>query len=269
MVVLSNFSENMGNIFLGQATSFGIATGLFLLFVIVVLIVNVWATGISLKNPRLVQRKLGAIIRPIIQALFGKLVSRQQFSRSDVMPFFRVNGYPPDTKEYDNLMRNSFSNWELKVRGLVEKPLEFSLLDLHALKKEMQITEHSCIQGWTAIGEWGGVALNYILSKCKPLPKAKYVVFYSYQYTNGEQFYETIPLELAKHPQTILAYEMNGEPLDIPHGAPLRLRVETQLGYKMVKWIKSIEFVEDYENIGMGQGGHREDHMYYESGAGI
>src|SRR4029078_8658451 len=269
MVVLSNFSENMGNIFLGQATSFGIATGLFLLFVIVVLIVNVWATGISLKNPRLVQRKLGAIIRPIIQALFGKLVSRQQFSRSDVTPFFRVNGYPPDTKEYDNLMRNSFSNWELKVRGLVEKPLEFSLLDLHALKKEMQITEHSCIQGWTAIGEWGGVALNYILSKCKPLPKAKYVVFYSYQYTNGEQFYETIPLELAKHPQTILAYEMNGEPLDIPHGAPLRLRVETQLGYKMVKWIKSIEFVEDYENIGMGQGGHREDHMYYESGAVI
>ena len=269
MVILSNFSENMGSIFLGQATSFGIATGIFLLFVIVVLIVNVWATGISLKNPRLVQRKLGAIIRPIIQALFGKLVSRQQFSRSDVTPFFRVNGYPPDTKEYDNLMRNSFSNWELKVRGLVEKPLEFSLLDLHALKKEMQITEHSCIQGWTAIGEWGGVALNYILSKCKPLPKAKYVVFYSYQYTNGEQFYETIPLELAKHPQTILAYEMNGEPLDIPHGAPLRLRVETQLGYKMVKWIKSIEFVEDYENIGMGQGGHREDHMYYESGAGI
>jgi len=269
MVILSNFSENMGSIFLGQATSFGIATGIFLLFVIVVLIVNVWATGISLKNPRLVQQKLGAIIRPIRQALFGKLVSRQQFSRSDVTPFFRVNGYPPDTKEYDNLMRNSFSNWELKVRGLVEKPLEFSLLDLHALKKEMQITEHSCIQGWTAIGEWGGVALNYILSKCKPLPKAKYVVFYSYQYTNGEQFYETIPLELAKHPQTILAYEMNGEPLDIPHGAPLRLRVETQLGYKMVKWIKSIEFVEDYENIGMGQGGHREDHMYYESGAGI
>ena len=269
MVILSNFSENMGSIFLGQATSFGIATGIFLLFVIVVLIVNVWATGISLKNPRLVQRKLGAIIRPIIQALFGKLVSRQQFSRSDVTPFFRVNGYPPDTKEYDNLMRNGFSNWELKVGGLVEKPLEFSLLDLHALKKEMQITEHSCIQGWTAIGEWGGVAMNYILSKCKPLPKAKYMVFYSYQYTNGEQFYETIPLELAKHPQTILAYEMNGEPLDIPHGAPLRLRVETQLGYKMVKWIKSIEFVEDYENIGMGQGGHREDHMYYESGAGI
>jgi methionine sulfoxide reductase catalytic subunit len=76
-------------------------------------------------------------------------------------------------------------------------------------------------------------------------------------------------MDLAKHPQTILAYEMNGEPLIVPHGAPLRLRIETQLGYKMVKWLKSIEFVSDYENIGMGLGGHREDHLYYGMGAGI
>jgi DMSO/TMAO reductase YedYZ molybdopterin-dependent catalytic subunit len=92
---------------------------------------------------------------------------------------------------------------------------------------------------------------------------------YSYQYTDGTQFYEAIYIELAKHHQTILAYEMNGEQLSVPYGAPLRLRVETQLGYKMVKWIKSVEFVSDYKNIGMGQGGHREDHMYYGIGAGI
>jgi len=269
MVILSNFSENMGNIFLGQTTSFGIAVGIFALFVLVVVAVNVWATGISLKNPRLVQRKLGAIIDPIRQTLFNKVVSRQQFSKSDVTPFFRVNGYPPDTKEYENLMRNGFSDWRLKVLGLVEKPLELSLVDLYALKKEIQITEHFCIQGWTAIGEWGGVSMNHLLSKCKPLPQANYVVLYSYQFTDGDQFYEAIPIELAKHPQTILAYEMNGDLLDIPHGAPLRLRVETQLGYKMVKWIKSIELVDDYKNIGMGQGGHREDHMYYDLGAGI
>ena len=102
---------------------------------------------------------------------------------------------------------------DLKIYGLVEKPLELSLGDLHAIKKEIQITEHSCIQGWTAIGEWGGVPMNYIISMCKPLPNARYVVFYSYQYSEGEQFYETISIELAKHPQTILAYEMNGEPL--------------------------------------------------------
>jgi DMSO/TMAO reductase YedYZ molybdopterin-dependent catalytic subunit len=137
------------------------------------------------------------------------------------------------------------------------------------MRKQSQITEHFCIQGWTAIGEWSGVPMGYIIAQCKPLPQANYVVFYSYQYTDGDQFYEVIDLNLANHPQTILAYEMNGELLATPHGAPLRLRVETQLGYKMVKWIKSIEFVADYKNIGMGQGGHREDHMYYSRGAGI
>ena len=147
--------------------------------------------------------------------------------------------------------------------------MSLSLSDILSLKKEIQITEHSCIQGWTAIGEWGGVPMNYIISMCKPLSNTRYVVFYSYQYSQGEQFYETISIELAKHPQTTLAYEMNGEPLAVPYGSPLRLRVETQLGYKMVKWIKSIEFVSDYKNIGRGQGGHREDHMYYGTGAGI
>jgi methionine sulfoxide reductase catalytic subunit len=201
--------------------------------------------------------------------LFRKVVSKQQFSKSDVTPFFRANGYPPDTKEYKDLLENNFANWRLKLHGLVEKPMELSIEDLHAIKKEIQITEHSCIQGWTAIGEWGGVPMNYIISLCRPLANARYIVFYSYQYTEGDQFYETISIELAKHSQTILAYEMNGEPLSVPYGSPLRLRVETQLGFKMVKWIQSIEFVSDYKNIGKGQGGHREDYMYYGRGAGI
>jgi DMSO/TMAO reductase YedYZ molybdopterin-dependent catalytic subunit len=94
-------------------------------------------------------------------------------------------------------------------------------------------------------------------------------VFRSYQYTDGDEYYEVLDLEVARHPQTVLAYEMNGESLDIDHGAPVRLRAETQLGYKMVKWLKSIEFVQDYRHIGQGQGGHREDHMYYSPRAGI
>ena len=269
MVMITNFPQNMGNIFLGKATSLGIAIGIFALFVIVVVVIQIWATGISLKRPRLVQNKLGSIIEPVRHLLFRKVVSKQQFSKSDVTPFFRANGYPPDTKEYKDLLENNFVNWRLKIHGLVEKPMELSIEDLHAIKKEIQITEHSCIQGWTAIGEWGGVPMNYIISLCKPLSNARYIVFYSYQYTEGDQFYETISIELAKHPQTILAYEMNGEPLSVPYGSPLRLRVETQLGFKMVKWIQSIEFVSDYKNIGKGQGGHREDHMYYGRGAGI
>jgi methionine sulfoxide reductase catalytic subunit len=209
-----------------------------------VIAVHVWVTGISLKKPRLVQNKLGAVIEIVKRALFGRIVPRPYFSKSDITPFFRTNGYPPDTKEYKDLLDRNFIDWRLKVYGLVEKILDLSLADLRAMKKEIQITEHS---------------VSYIMSLCKPLPQARYVVFYSYQYTDGAQFYEAIYMELAKHHQTILAYEMNGEPLGVPHGAPLRLRVETQLGFKMVKWISSIEFVSDYKNI--GQGGHREDHM--------
>ena len=269
MVIVERFPDNMGNIFLGKETSLGIAIGIFALFVLVVIAVHVWTTGISLRRPRAVQNKLGAVIEPVRLALFGRIVPRPFFSKSDVTPFFRANGYPPDTQEYKEFLESDFINWKLKVQGLVEKPLELSLAELRAMKMEVQITEHSCIQGWTAIGQWGGVPMNYIISSCNPKPNARYVVFYSYQYTDGAQFYEVINIELAKHYQTILAYEMNSEPLSVPYGAPLRLRVETQLGYKMVKWIKSIEFVSDYRNIGMGQGGHREDHMYYGIGAEI
>jgi DMSO/TMAO reductase YedYZ molybdopterin-dependent catalytic subunit/thiosulfate reductase cytochrome b subunit len=269
MVIIERFSDNMGNIVLGHATSFGVAAGLFALFVIAVVAVNVWATGVSLRKPRLIQNALDIVLVPAKWILFHKTISRQRIPKSKVSLFFRVNGYPPDTQEYKELLKNNFTNWKLDVYGLVQSPLELSLSDLRMMRKEEQVTEHYCIQGWTAIGGWGGVPMRYIIEKCKPLQSARYVVFRSHQYTDGDEFYEVLDLEVVKHPQTILAYEMNGEPLDIGHGAPLRLRVETQLGYKMVKWLRSIEFVNDYKNIGMGQGGHREDHMYYSPRAGI
>ena len=262
MVTAERFPENMGNIVLGnggKGTSLSVAVGLFALLVVTVVNGHVWVTGISLKRPRFTQNALDRIIMPLKQTLFSKAKSKQQFHRSEVSPFFRVNGLPPDSKEYQELLENNFTNWNLKIHGLVKKSLELSLPDLKAMCKQSQVTEHFCIQGWTAIGEWSGVPMLHIIALCRPLPQAKYVVFYSYQYTDEDQFYEVIDLEIARHPQTILAYEMNGEPLTIPHGAPLRLRTETQLGYKMVKWIRSIEFVADYKNIGMGQGGHRED----------
>jgi methionine sulfoxide reductase catalytic subunit len=271
MVTVERFPENMGNIVLGKGTgtSFGVALGLFALLVISVVIVHVWATGTSLQKPRRVQNALDILIMPVKRILFRKAVSKQHLTRSKISPFFRVNGYPPETKEFKDLLKNSFIDWKLEIYGLVENPLELSLADLHMIKKQSQVTEHYCIQGWTAIGEWAGVPMKYIIEKCKPLEAVRYVVFRSYQYTDGDEFYEVLDLEIVKHPQTILAYEMNGEPLDIGHGAPLRLRVESQLGYKMVKWLKSIEFVDDYKKIGMGQGGHREDHMYYSPRAGI
>jgi methionine sulfoxide reductase catalytic subunit len=272
MVTVERFPENMGNIVLGnggKGTSLIVAVGLFSLLVITVLIVHVWATGISLKRPRLTQNALDRIIMPLKQILFSKARSKQQFHRSEVSPFFRINGLPPYSKDYKELTEKNFDNYNLKVYGLVEKPSEFSLVSLRSMNKQSQITEHFCIQGWTAIAEWSGVPMIDIIEFCKPYKEARYIVFRSYQITDGNEFYEVLDLELAKHKQTILAYEMNGKTLTIPHGAPLRLRTETQLGYKMVKWIRSIEFVSDYKNIGMGQGGHREDHMYYSRGAGI
>ncbi len=270
MVVIERFPENIGHIILGYPlNNFITAIGLFAFYVVVIAIIHIWITRISLKNPRLVQNCLDKVVSNAKYLFFRKMASRQRFTRSEISPFFRINGYPPDTKEYQSLYENNFKEYKLKVFGLVEKPLEFSIYDLYNMQKQTQITEHSCIQGWTAIGEWAGVPMRYIIEFCKPLPKARYVVFYSYQYMDNAQYYEVLDLEIVKHPQTILAYEMNGKKLDIGHGAPLRLRTETQLGYKMVKWLKGIEFVEDYKHIGLGQGGHREDHRYYSPRAGI
>lgn len=272
MVTTERFPENMGKIVLGnggKGTSLGVAIGLFVLLVLAVVIVHVWVTGISLKRPRFTQNTLDRIIIPVKKTLFGKAESKQQFYRSQVSSFFRVNGIPPDTNEYKELLGANFTNYDLKIYGLVERPTAYSLNELYSMSKQVQITEHFCIQGWTAIAEWGGVSMKDIIKSCKPYKESRYVVFHSFQITDGDEFYEVLDLELAKSSQTILAYEMNGENLTISHGAPLRLRAETQLGFKMVKWIRSIEFVADYKNIGMGQGGHREDHMYYSKGAGI
>jgi DMSO/TMAO reductase YedYZ molybdopterin-dependent catalytic subunit/thiosulfate reductase cytochrome b subunit len=272
MVVSERFSENMGNIVLGNGAGVSLLTaiGLFALYVVSVVAVHIWVTAISLRYPRRIQNTLGAIVEPAKRILFRNLTSRQHFSESDLSEFFRVNGLPPDTPEYGEFLQNNFASWKLEVQGMVEKPMWLSLQDLHELVTQSQITEHSCIQGWTAIAKWSGVPLIEILVRCEPKPQARYVVFHSYQYDDkGYEYYEVLDIELAKHPQTILAYEMNGKPLPVPHGAPLRLRVETQLGYKMVKWLRSIELVPNYRSIGRGQGGYREDEMYYGFGAGI
>jgi DMSO/TMAO reductase YedYZ molybdopterin-dependent catalytic subunit len=139
-----------------------------------------------------------------------------------------------------------------------------------------QITLHNCIQGWSNVARWSGVPLAALLDRCRPLDEARFVVFRAFDdkaQTEGDgrfgHFYGSLPVELAGRPQTILALEMNGAPLPIDHGAPVRLRVETQLGFKMVKWIRDIELASDIASIGMGQGGWREDQQFYTSFAGI
>jgi len=139
------------------------------------------------------------------------------------------------------------------------------------MPREEQITMHNCIQGWTAVGKWAGVRLSDILDRCKPLPGAKYLVFHSYQFhkESGARYYECIDFVQARLPQTILAYEMNDVPLPVAHGAPLRLRVDPKLGFKMVKFLRAIEVVADYLTVGEGMGGVREDRQQYDMGAEI
>lgn len=236
------------------------------------------ATDVSLHHPRFTQRVLGLPMKYIIGLSLGWERSRQNYPRSDISSYFWVNGQPPVSEDYQALAKNGFRDWRLEVSGLVAQPLNLSLADLRAMPKQTQVTKHNCIQGWSDVGAWGGVPLRDLIEKCQPDPRARYVVFHAMDnktYTEhhdrgaGGYFYETLSLRYALDNQTLLAYEFNGQPLPIPHGAPLRLRVETQLGFKMVKWLRAIELVADYQDVGEGQGGWREDHMYYDPEAGI
>lgn len=272
LVLYTGPGRNFGDIILGQHEhDTGLAIVIAVVVIIAILAIYALTSLLSRRSPRRWSIALGAIFRPIIRLMTLQARSRQQLPRSEVSPYLIVNGYPPRSdEEYERLRAGDFADWRLRVHGLVEQPREFSLADLKELPAVMQITKHHCIQGWCGIAAWRGVALAEVLKRCRQLPQARYVVFRSYQRdAAGRRFYETLDTRLIDHPQTILAYEMNDQPLTVEHGAPLRLRVETQLGFKMVKWLHEIELVEDYRSIGDGMGGSREDLMHYEQAASI
>lgn len=272
LVVATGFGRNMSDLILGQSQrNQGVAIAIGLSVIAVITLIYGATSWYSRQWPRRVQRLLGVFIGPPMRGLALQSRSRQEYQPDEISPYFILNGYQPETPEYLRLVEQQFADWRLDVSGLVDTPLQLSLAELQALPKQTQITKHHCIQGWSGIAEWGGVPLSAILDRCQPMPTARYLIFHSYQLdTKGHPFfYEALDIRLARHPQTLLAYEMNGESLSVPHGAPLRLRVETLLGFKMVKWLRSIELVEDYRTLGDGMGGSREDNMYYEQAVSI
>ncbi|WP_294541386.1 molybdopterin-binding protein [uncultured Rhodoblastus sp.] len=202
------------------------------------------------------------------QRLLGRNALAREFSAKDISPVFKVNGtHMPDTTEYEALLAGDFATWRLQVEGLVATPLSLSLADLHALPQRTQITRHDCVEGWSAIGQWQGTPLAEILKRAAPLPAARFVVFHCADFyeraADGTgQYYESIDLVDAFHPQTILAHSLNGEALSVGHGAPVRLRVERQLGYKQAKYVMRIELVERFDRIGRGKGGYWPDRGY-------
>jgi DMSO/TMAO reductase YedYZ molybdopterin-dependent catalytic subunit len=188
----------------------------------------------------------------------------QEFTEADISKYFKPNGNPPPlTIDYMTNAVSGWPSWRLEVGGLVQKPSSFSLDDLKALPARTQITRHDCVEGWSAIAKWKGVPLSEIIDRAMPKPEARYVVFHCMDTDQqGNNYYESIDFRDARHPQTILAYEMNDRPLPVEHGAPLRLRLEMQLGYKMAKYIQRIEFVANLKQIGQGKGGYWEDQGY-------
>ena len=231
-----------------------------------VLVVAAWvaATPLTYRRPRVVQKVGYALIGPA-QRLFEHIDSRPgQYTEKDISPYFWHNGKYPETEEYKKLESGDFDNYKLRVNGLVENPLELSLKQLRALPHHEQITQHFCIQGWSGVAKWGGVSMQTILDLAKPKPEAKWVIFYSFAAgPDGGIYYDAQPIEQMGYKLTMLAYDMNDEALPFGHGAPLRLRNETQLGFKLVKWIKGIEFVERFDEVGGGLGGYNNDHEFF------
>jgi DMSO/TMAO reductase YedYZ molybdopterin-dependent catalytic subunit len=190
----------------------------------------------------------------------------QEFTVNDRSPHFRSNGTAvPGNPEYQALAKSGFVGYRLQVGGLVERPMSLSLADLRALPSRIQTTRHDCVEGWSAIATWKGARLGSLLEEVRPRPNARYVVFHCadpMEEDGTSPYYESIDMEDAFHPQTLLAYELNDEPLPVANGAPLRLRLERQLGYKMAKYVMRIELVEDFSAIGDGKGGYWEDQGY-------
>ncbi len=200
--------------------------------------------------------------------LQGRDALAREFSEADISPSFRVNGTSsPDSEEYAELLEGRFTKWRLTIDGLVERPLQISLDDLKKLPARTQVTRHDCVEGWSAIGKWTGVPLGTLLKTVGLRPTARFAVFHCADelektLDGSGRYYESIDLVDAFHPQTILAYQMNGKDLTVGHGAPLRLRVERHLGYKHAKYVMRIEIVDSFDSLWGGNGGFWEDRGY-------
>jgi DMSO/TMAO reductase YedYZ molybdopterin-dependent catalytic subunit len=195
----------------------------------------------------------------------SRVAMAQEFSEADMSPSFRSNGTArPDNPDYLRLAAGGFADYKLDVGGQVQTPLSLSLAELRALPDRTQITRHDCVEGWSAIAKWHGARLSALLERARPLPSAKYVVFHCADALDdsGAPYYESIDMDDAYHEQTILAYDLNDKALPVKNGAPIRLRVERQLGYKMAKYVMRIELVDSLAGIGGGNGGYWEDQGY-------
>jgi DMSO/TMAO reductase YedYZ molybdopterin-dependent catalytic subunit len=197
-------------------------------------------------------------------AVIGTRGTARLYTDADIDWNFRLNSFDtPSDDTYTRLVKEEYRPYRLIVDGEVEQKHAYALAELRALQSLTQITRHDCVEGWSAIGKWSGVPLSTIVSLAQPKPTAHYVVFYCFdRSSDGDPYYESLDLHEAMHPQTVLALDLNDKPLDADHGAPVRLRVPTQLGYKSAKWVHHIALVASLDHIYSGSGGYWEDQGY-------
>lgn len=265
LVVMTGFARNMNHIVMG--TDDYRPGGLVWGFVGIGVVLLTWIVAhyLSWYRPRGLQHALQFVTYPMQLLTLNRLNPDQHYRESDISPHFWPNGKVPTRADWKQLAQHDFREYRLKIGGLVENPVDLSLADLHQLGKAESITMHHCIQGWTGIAKWGGIPMKELMRLVRPRASAKVVAFFSFgDSLYGGAYYDTQLIENVVKPECLLAFEMNGKPLPEVYGAPLRLRVENQLGYKMVKWIERIEFIESEKRIGKGEGGKNEDDEYFD-----
>ena len=265
LVVMTGFIRNMNHIVMGTDNQNHM--GMILGFVGIGVVVLSWVVAhyISWRHPRSLQHAEKFVTYPMQLLTINRLIPHEVYTEKDISPRFWPNGKMPDSEVWKQLAKGGFQEYRLKVGGLVDNPVELSLADIEKLGKVEDITMHHCIQGWSGIAKWGGIPMKSLVELVRPKPNAKVVAFYSFGGSLYSGFYyDTQTLDNVLKAECLLASEMNGKPLTEVYGAPLRLRVENQLGYKMVKWIERIEFVESEKQLGKGEGGMNEDEEYFD-----
>jgi len=263
-VATTGLLRNLNHIYLASNDRGWVGFVLFNLSMVVLAAGWVAATPFTLRHPRVVQKVGYALIGPA-QRMFEHLdATPGEYSEADISPYFWHNGQYPDSPAYEELRAGGFADYRLRINGLVANPSEITLDELRALPVQEQITQHFCIQGWSGIAKWRGVSMQTLLDLAQPTADARWVIFYSLgDGPDGGIYYDAHPIEQMSHHLTMLAYDMNDEPLTFGHGAPLRLRNESQLGFKQVKWVKGVEFVADFSEVGGGHGGYNPDHEFF------
>jgi methionine sulfoxide reductase catalytic subunit len=265
LIVMTGFARNMNHIVLGTDDEGRL--GMLLGFAGIAVVVLSWigAHYLSWFCPRALQHALKSVTYPMQLLTLNRLAPQQKYLEEEISPYFWPNGKMPIREDWMRLAQDEFEGFRLKVGGLVERPVELSLADLERLGEVEHVTMHHCIQGWSGIAKWGGIPMKALIDLVRPQPQATAVAFFSFgEALYGGPYYDTQSIENVLKAQCLLASRMNGQRLPQLYGAPLRLRVENQLGYKMVKWIERIEFVESEKLLGKGEGGKNEDDEYFD-----